>query len=210
MNDYQFTTKWFERDAKPVWQQLLPTIRPRRILEIGSFEGASTCFMVDMLAKFHPLEVHCIDTWEGGVEHLPGGSAQVDMTRVEARFRSNVDLAISRATHPVNLVVHKGYSDDQLTRLLVEGHRGGFDFIYVDGSHQAFDVLCDAVLCFRLLKVGGLMVFDDYLWSEDLPYGQDLLRCPKPAIDAFVNLYARKLKVLRAPLYQLFVRKSAE
>jgi hypothetical protein len=30
---------------------------------------------------------------------------------------------------------------------------------------------------------------------------------PKPAIDAFVNIYRQQLELIRAPLYQLFVRK---
>ncbi len=70
--------------------------------------------------------------------------------------------------------------------------------------------LADAVLAFKLLKVGGHLVFDDYVWAEELPYGQDPIRCPKPAIDAFTTLYCRKLKILEAPLYQLYVRKTAD
>ena len=54
------------------------------------------------------------------------------------------------------------------------------------------------------------MAFDDYLWSEDLPDGRDLLRCPKPAIDAFVNLNFRKLQLLNAPLFQLYVTKTSD
>jgi hypothetical protein len=34
-----------------------------------------------------------------------------------------------------------------------------------DGSHRARDVLEDAVLSWPLLKVGGIMLFDDYLWQ---------------------------------------------
>ena len=43
---------------------------------------------------------------------------------------------------------------------------GAIDFIYVDGSHQAHDVLCDAILSFKLLRVGGIVCFDDYLWGR--------------------------------------------
>ena len=103
--------------------------------------------------------------------------------------------------------MHKCFSEDALAKLLVEGKKNYFDFIYIDGSHQAPDVLADAVLGFKLLRVGGLIVFDDYLWSETMPYGKDPLRCPKPAIDAFVNLNFRKLQIITAPLYQLYVQK---
>lgn len=212
MNDaYRFTNNWFSSVAKSTWDLLIPQIKPQRLLEVGSFEGASACYLVDHLASAAPIELHCVDTWAGGVEHQADGQARADMESVEARFRHNVAAAVGRAAHPVDLKVHKGYSDAVLARLLAEGRRGHFDFVYIDGSHQAPDVLADAVLGFRLLRVGGLMAFDDYLWSEDLPYGKDPLRCPKPAVDAFVNLNFRKLRVVQLPAnYQLYVQKTSD
>jgi hypothetical protein len=70
--------------------------------------------------------------------------------------------------------------------------------------------LLDAILSFRLLRVGGVIAFDDYLWSEELESGRDPLRCPKPAIDAFTNLYLRKIDILSAPLYQMYVTKISD
>ena len=57
---------------------------------------------------------------------------------------------------------------------------------------------------------GGIIGFDDYLWQEPLPYGTDLLRCPKLAIDAFTNIYARKTRIMLAPLYWLYVQKLTD
>jgi len=42
------------------------------------------------------------------------------------------------------------------------------------------------VLAWRLLPVGGVIVWDDYLWHS--PTKPDTLP-PKPAIDAFVSMY---------------------
>jgi predicted O-methyltransferase YrrM len=210
MTEYRFTNNWFDALAKGVWDQFITGHAPARILEIGSYEGASACYLIDTLARHHPLELHCIDSWEGGVEHRAGGIARTDMSAVESRFHHNVRLAVGKHPGRVRLTVHKGYSDECLARLLAGGKKGYFDFVYVDGSHQAADVLADAVLGFRLLKTGGIIAFDDYLWAEPLPSGKDPLRCPKPAIDAFVNLNFRKLEVLSAPLYQLYVRKLSD
>lgn len=211
MSEYWFSNRWFETSARKAWDQLIPQIKPARALEVGSYEGASACYLIDAIARESPLELHCIDTWEGGIEHKPGGAfAEADMKSVEGRFHYNVQLAIDAVPNAVDLVVHKGPSDESLARLLAGGKRNHFDFIYIDGSHQAPDVLADAVLAFRLLRVGGLLAFDDYLWSEKLPYGKDPLRCPKPAIDAFVNLYFRRLNVLSAPLTQLYVTKLSD
>ena len=146
----------------------------------------------------------------GGVEHHKDGSFPQQMSDVEFRFQHNINIATQSAKNRVKLQIHKGLSDKQLPNIIASGFENYFDLIYIDGSHQAPDVLTDAVLCFKLLRVGGLMFFDDYLWAEPLPDGADLLRCPKPAIDAFTNIFIRKVKILRAPLYQLYIQKVSD
>lgn len=205
---YQFTNAWFET-SRSVWDQMLPIIKPTKALEIGSYEGAASCYLIDIISKNGGGELFCVDTWEGGIEHQAGGAAEASMSDVEKRYEKNIRTALLEAKN-VKLDKIKAYSDIALSSLLAEGKLGYFDFIYVDGSHEAPDVLLDAVLSFKLLRVGGIIAFDDYLWSEPLPTGVDPIRCPKPAIDAFTNLYCRKLKVLTAPLYQLYVQKIAE
>jgi predicted O-methyltransferase YrrM len=206
---YQFTNTWFDA-VRPIWDELIPRIRPAKILEIGTYEGASACYLIDKLGREQKIELHCIDSWEGGIEHQAGGSAETDMPSVEQRFARNVAIASAQASGNVDLRVHKGRSDVHLSRLLAEGAGGSFDLVYVDGSHEAPDVLCDAVLGFRLLKKGGFMFLDDYLWAERLPGGVDPIRSPKIAIDAFTNIYCRKIGIVSAQLYQLYVQKVSD
>lgn len=205
--EYLFTNNWFESNAKRVWEKLFAQYKPGKVLEIGSYEGASTCYLIEKLAQNVSVEIHCIDSWGGGIEHV---NWEIDMAEVEARFSHNTALAISRVSLPVSLVVHKGLSHSCLATLISQNQGNSFDLVYVDGSHQAPDVLADAVMAFLLLKVGGILIFDDYVWSENLSYGRDPLRCPKMAIDAFVNCYFRKVEVIPAPLRQLYMRKVAE
>ena len=88
MDTYEFTNKWFE-PAKPIWSKILTQSKPNKILEIGSYEGASTCYLIEKLSLFHDsLEIHSIDTWNGGVEHK-----NIDMKLVEDRFKKNTSLA---------------------------------------------------------------------------------------------------------------------
>lgn len=211
MQSYQFTNTWFQSAALKNWDTLIPNfIQPKKILEVGSYEGASACYLIEKLAAQNPIEIHCIDTWEGGVEHQAGGGAEANMQSVESRFLQNTQSAISITGNKVDLHIHKGYSDICMAQLLSEGKQDYFDFVYIDGSHQAPDVLCDAVLGFKLLQKGGVMIFDDYLWLEELATGRDILRCPKPAIDAFINLYFRKINVIPMPLYQMYVQKISD
>ena len=76
------------------------------------------------------------------------------------------------------------------------GQASSFDLIYVDGSHEAADVLCDLTLACQLCKIGGLLVCHDYLWQ----FGTDLLTTPKIPVDAFVNCYASKIDLMKAQL----------
>lgn len=203
MSDYQFTNAWFEEN-KLVWDHLLSQLNPTKILEVGSFEGASVCYLIEKFGATNDLEIHTIDTWEGGIEHQV-----IDMSDVEKRFLHNVELALSKVDKEIEMSVHKGFSDQQMAKLLAEDKGQYFDFIYIDGSHQAPDVLCDAILGFKLLRVGGILAFDDYLWNESLPYGKDPIRCPKVAVDAFTNIFCRKISVIGAPLRQVYVQKIA-
>lgn len=131
---YEFTNNWFD-GPKRVWDTLIPQVNPTQILEIGSYEGASACYLIEKLATSKEIELHCVDTWEGGIEHKDGGLFEANMTDVESRFHHNTRTAINNAKHPVQLILHKEASDVALSRLIAEGKKGYFDFIYVDGSH---------------------------------------------------------------------------
>jgi hypothetical protein len=84
--EFVYMNDWFDSVAKNVWESLIPQIKPKRILEVGSYEGASVCYPINKLAQESPIEIHCIDTWQGGVEHQTGG---IDMASVERRFHHN-------------------------------------------------------------------------------------------------------------------------
>lgn len=200
---YEFTKDWFVRH-EPVWRTMVAQNRPERVVEIGSYEGRSAAFLVEACAALGPLELHCIDTWEGGIEH-----DAATMSAVEGRFDRNLAHAMSQVpAGRVALHKHKGLSRDVLARLLAEAPER-FDLVYVDGSHQAPDVLTDATLAFQLLKVGGFLVFDDYLWTYGGPGREDFYNMPKPAIDAFVNILRRKLRLIAAPPHQVYAQKTA-
>lgn len=205
MAGYNFTNNWFDVNAVATWDYLIPNIRPEKILEVGSYEGKSTCYLIDKLSPASKIEIHCIDTWEGGVDNVG-----TDMSAVEQRFDANTSSARANAAYKVDFHKHKGYSDLELCKFMASGHKSTFDFIYIDGSHQAPDVLGDAFLAFKLLKVGGVIAFDDYTWFENLPQGRDILRCPKMAIDAFTNIYFRKLDIIKGVLTQFYVQKISE
>ena len=207
LKEQYFTQTWFDDTARKVWEVLLLRIKPVRVLEIGSFEGASACFVIEACKWSSTLELHCVDTWLGGREHV---AASIDMGEVEARFDHNIAISQLKAHANVTVHKHKRRSSEALIELLAEGRLNYFDFIYVDGSHSASDVLSDALLSFKLLRKGGVLAFDDYLWVDSEDKDRNPLNSPKLAIDSFVNVYFSKVKIIQAPLYQIFVQKTVE
>jgi predicted O-methyltransferase YrrM len=201
MTEYTFTQDWFSFNI-PVWEQLatlLPgTPGQRNFLEIGSFEGRSAVWMAEnMMTEGDNLR--CIDTWEGSEEH----SAET-VQGIEDRFRHNLVVAAKKFPRR-RIFQHKSTSVQELAHWLVEAPEDhpSFDFIYIDGSHTAKDVLTDACMAWPLLKQGGLMVFDDYLWGES----RDILHRPKLATDFFVNVFAEGLDIVHIGR-QFAVRKK--
>src|SRR5262245_18536409 len=122
-------------------------LEPARILEIGAWEGRTSRFL---LTTFPQAHITCVDTWEGG-DGVAAGAV------IEANFDANMAGFAGRVRKV------KARSVEFLTGLDANEH---FDLIYVDGSHYADDVLADALQGFAHLSLGGLMIFDDYLWSN--------------------------------------------
>lgn len=209
---YAFTRKWFRKNAG-IWANLFEHHQPSRMLEIGSFEGYSACWSIAQaqLAGVKTFELHCIDTWAGGIEHQSGRFAE-EMGAVEKRFAHNIAKArADSGLDALDVQVHKAASHLALADLIAARRLGYFDVIYIDGSHQAPEVLTDAVLSFPLLRVGGIMAFDDYLWTVDQKDQVNPLTMPKPAIDAFANLFMRKIGVVKGGSgEQLFLRKRSD
>ena len=142
MSEYKFTQDWFHW-APDLWTQLIPALPARRsFLEIGSFEGRSTVWIVENMME-NGGDIICIDTWAGGEEHTNG-----ELDGAEQHFDHNLKVLQEKYSDEtgVHRVVwkEKGLSHRKLAELHTDGYATQFDFIYVDGSHIAKDVLTDA------------------------------------------------------------------
>lgn len=205
VGQYEFTTDWL-RFSIGNWQKIFAQPGISKILEIGSYEGRSTCWMIETLSPRNEVEVSCVDSWSGGEEHQKGGAYEASMPDVERRFNSNIAIASAKAAHKVTVKKYKNLSNIGLADVIAEHREPYFDLVYVDGSHQAPDVLTDSVMAFQVLKVGGVMMFDDYVWRSD-PH---ILHQPKIAIDSFLNVFQEKMQILHdLTIRQLYARKIA-
>ena len=165
----------------------------KRVLEIGCFEGRSTCWTLQNFLESDGT-ICCIDTFEGSHEHT-----DIQLAGLFDRWQNNVKSVITEK-QTCNVQVNKSYQG--VANLIKDNV--SFDFIYVDGGHTAPDVLADACMCWGLLRVGGIILFDDYQWPDTL--GE--LKCPKPGINAFAAVYRDELEVVISN-YQVAFRKKA-
>lgn len=168
--------------------------RPIEALEIGSWEGLSAHFTLHTLPTAH---LTCVDMWDttdafyASVARASGEAIE----RIETKFDANLVPFIARLSK---------YKGPSISFFAAHPERERYDLIYVDGSHHVDDVLVDAVRSFELLKVGGILILDDYFWQRyDNPVDN-----PAAAINAFLRLKSGALELLRV-YDQVILRKTA-
>jgi predicted O-methyltransferase YrrM len=177
--NYIFTLDYFTRNI-PLWKQFLGEFKDKpRIayLEIGVFEGGSLIWMLENI-----------------LTHPRARATGVDIFYQDLYKRFISNLKLSGFINKVD--IQRGMSQVMLRRLPLNS----YDIIYIDGSHVPKDVLVDAVLSWGLLKKGGIMIFDDYMYKN----GNE---APGVAIDAFIYFFKDNLRVLYKDILQVIVRK---
>lgn len=187
-----FTADWFTNSI-PNFERCMATLpQKKHFLEIGCFEGRSTCWLIKQMEG--EASIMSVDTFAGGQSHNG-----VDFKAVEERFLSNTREAVKGTKVISGLIKKRSY--DALADAI--NHKWVYDFIYIDGSHTAYDTLSDACMAWGILRNGGVMLFDDYEWNK-YPEPE---RNPKLGIDAFLSCYTGQYDLLFKN-YQLAVRKK--
>ena len=196
---FQFTVTqdWFSHNIER-WTSLFPLVQSKtpRVLEIGSWEGRSAVFLLDDLCK-EGGEIVCID-------HFDLLLTEAGRQRLE---RMNHNLALTGKKYRI----FAEFSFPALMKILGEEmttSEPGFDWIYVDGSHEADDTFLDGELAWRLARKDAIMIFDDYHWDKE---SEDSIHHPKRGIDAFMLLHEGEYERLSdAVEYQVVLRKKID
>lgn len=164
---------WFDRHI-PVWARVLKGRQVRDYLEIGTYQGRSLRWVLGNYPGCHANVIDPFVDSSGKPSPELEGSFLENMKDCSGRFRL--------------LEVESWFGLVELSGPIF----CMYDLIYIDGSHRAPDVLRDAAMAWPLLKIGGVMIFDDYTWKM----WDEETETPKIAIDAFVRCYRKELKIL--------------
>tara|TARA_R110002167_G_scaffold363729_1_gene584542 strand:- start:463 stop:1053 length:591 start_codon:yes stop_codon:yes gene_type:complete len=182
---YNYTTDW-NPSCRYSWLSLLNTFKDKtnlQFLEIGCWEGRTTNWLLDNFLTHISSKITVIDTFKGSEEE-PGMRNQ-DLLTIRERFNHNT------SAHSKKINVLEGFSNHRLKEL---GNEPLYDFVFIDGTHTSYGTLEDAVLIHPLVKPGGIIIFDDYMWiNHDSTSPTD---SPKLGIDSFLENYCDFYKIL--------------
>jgi predicted O-methyltransferase YrrM len=157
-------------------------------LEIGTFYGANLLSVASTYGSHPDSKLYCIDPW---IDYNDYPEYKEKQDHIYNKFIANVETS----THKSKIEIRRGYSSVEIPKL----EDSFFDIVYIDGNHEPEYVMEDAVLGFRKLKEGGIMIFDDYGWG-----GPDLTQ---RGIDGFMHGYHKKIQIMGEFCSQVFIRK---
>ena len=111
---------------------------PKKILEIGSFEGLS---MVFFLYLFKNSKIDVVDLFRPKYKEI---------------FNKNF-----RIVDNGNIKVFKKNS-----HYFLSNNNENYDLIFVDGGHGYLEVLVDLLYSYKFLNLDGILLIDDYDWNS--------------------------------------------
>lgn len=150
----------------------------RQIVEIGVYEGASSCFWSDFYLSHPESRLISIDPFTGSSEHHEKPENYPELAKIELTARGN----IAKSNNAAKIEVIKGCSWDVFPELnRRSGGEPWIDVLYIDGAHDPASVARDTTLFVPMVKPGGIVIFDDY-GHPDVQRGVD------GALNAFASM----------------------
>lgn len=163
----------------PLFDYCIKMIKPKLIIEVGTWKGASAITMAKSIKKYNmDCEIVCVDTWLGNWEHW-----------IRPKFISDAESSLFDEWYN-SLKIKNGYPtfyntflnnvisqnlQKYITPLPVPSFTGSIilkkilqdsklkaGIIYIDGDHEYETVLADMQSYWDLLDDNGVMILDDF------------------------------------------------
>jgi predicted O-methyltransferase YrrM len=177
-------------------QEIISEVRPRVSLEIGLAYGIASLYICEALAKVQ-AERHII----------------IDPCQHQG-WKGIGFLNLRRAGYEKMIEFHEAPSFRVLPKLEADGLR--IDFAFIDGWHTFDYVMVDFFHIDKMLRVGGVVVFDDLYYPSirkvcryiltNLPYSV----FQKPAPDASRRVTLKRWLAFKLPIFSNEVRRIAK
>lgn len=162
-------------DSK-VFKNLIDNINPKVIIEVGTWKGLSAITMAEHIKHTNKsTKIYCVDTWLGAVEFWSSHKSTPERDlllkngypNIYYQFLSNVvHRKVEDIIIPFPNTSHIGY-------LYFKHQNISADMIYIDASHEEFDVYYDIKRYMNILNINGVIFGDDYKHWEGVKKAVD-------------------------------------
>lgn len=179
------------QEGPEVFDYLISNVRPKLILEVGSWQGSSAIYMAQLLEKYNVEDavIICVDTWLGSPEHWLNTASHVNDTwsydnlKITQGFPNIYKTFLSNVINTGNqhrIIPFPQTSENAFTILKHLGIK--FDLIYLDAAHEYEIVKQELNLFSELISEQGILFGDDYGWWPGVTQ----------AVDNFIDQYKLK------------------
>ncbi|XP_038875338.1 uncharacterized protein LOC120067818 [Benincasa hispida] len=169
-----------------VFENLVKQVKPRTIIEVGSFLGASATHMAELTRQLGlQTQILCVDDfrgWPGFLDRFKDLYMVNGDVSLLYQFMQNV-VAMNASGSVIPLPFSTGSVLDSLCELGVYG-----DLIEVDAGHDFNSAWSDINRAYRILRPGGVLFGHDYFTAADN-------RGVRRAVNLFAQLNGFKVKV---------------
>ncbi|MEM7783785.1 MAG: class I SAM-dependent methyltransferase [Planctomycetota bacterium] len=150
-----------ERNAQQLYKMIIEN-EFRSILELGIAHGTATCYMAAAVEELGDGHIQCVDLEAVKDEFEPSAESQIQ----KCGFDSLVDIARMQTGYT-------WFLHDEIKRQTREDFCvPKYDLCIIDGPKNWTIDGCAFFLADKLLREGGLLIFDDYLWTYDAASSQ--------------------------------------
>ncbi len=152
-----------------VFSTLIEAIRPKIIIEVGTWKGASAIHMAKITKALGlDTKVICVDTWLGSPEHFLGqGPGWRESLRLKNGFPQLYFTFLANVVRSdlTDVIIPLPTTSENAAVILREkGVRA--DLVYVDAAHEEEAAYRDFRQYWDLLTPEGVLLGDDYIVWE--------------------------------------------
>jgi len=143
---------FFGEQNRKSLENIIKYLKPRTVVELGSWFGSSTMFIASQLQS--DCTLYAVDTWQGSPEHFTNPEWSQLLSTLYVQFLSNIKHKnLAHIIVPLRMTTQEAARDLEVKP----------DLVYVDAAHEEDAVYRDIMDWYPKLKAGGIMCGDD--WS---------------------------------------------
>lgn len=147
----------------PVFEHLIEQVRPRTIIEVGTFLGASATHMAGLTKKLGlDTQIVCIDDFRGWPGYYDEEKS-LKMVNGDSLLLYQFMQNVVKANATENIIMLPFSAGTALGGLCDWGVYG--DLVEVDAAHDFHSAWVDINNAFKVVKPGGVLFGHDYVWE---------------------------------------------